>query len=233
MPPEEDGVVHVVVVDDHAVVRRGLRSFLDGEPGLEVVGEARDGGEAVDEIARLDAVGRRPDVVLMDLQMQPVDGIEATRLIRDRYDDVEVVALTSFVDEERVHAALVAGAAGYVVKDADADEVVAAVRAAKRGQIQLGAIAARRLMASLPGAAQREPVPQLTARQLDILRLVAAGKANKEIATALVITERTARTHVSNILHKLGLASRTQAAMWAVREGLFDAGETQAGRPPP
>jgi DNA-binding NarL/FixJ family response regulator len=220
MTADAEGAIRVLVVDDHKVVRRGLRGFLDGEADLEVVGEARDGGEALDELARLDAADRRPDVVLMDLQMEPVDGIEATRLIKAGYDDVEIVALTSFGERERVHAALDAGASGYILKDADADDVAAAVRAAHRGQLQLDATVARRLMTSLPGRPGRDPAERLTDREREILRLVGAGKANKEIAAELVITERTARTHVSNILRKLGLASRTQAALWAVREGL-------------
>jgi DNA-binding NarL/FixJ family response regulator len=220
--PEQGDVVRVMVVDDHEVVRRGLRSFLDGEPGLAVIGEAGDGGEALEQLARLDAEGRRPDVVLMDLQMAPVDGIEATRRIRETYDDIEVVALSSFVEADRVHAALAAGAIGYVLKDADADEVAAAVRAAQRGRVMLDPVAARRLMTSLPGVRLHDPAARLTDRQREIVRLVAAGMANKEIAAELVITERTARTHVSNILHKLGLTSRTQAALWAVREGLVD-----------
>jgi DNA-binding NarL/FixJ family response regulator len=222
MTADAEGAIRVLVVDDHKVVRRGLRGFLDGEADLEVVGEARDGGEALDELARLDAADRRPDVVLMDLQMEPVDGIEATRLIKAGYDDVEIVALTSFGERERVHAALDAGASGYILKDADADDVAAAVRAAHRGQLQLDATVARRLTASLPSRPAPDPAERLTEREREILRLVGAGKANKEIAAELVITERTARTHVSNILRKLGLASRTQAALWAVREGLAD-----------
>ena len=220
MTADADGTIRVLVVDDHKVVRRGLRGFLDGELDLEVVGEAGDGREALEELARLDATDGRPEVVLMDLQMEPVDGVEATRRIKARYGDVEIVALTSFGDQPRVHAALEAGASGYILKDADADDVAAAVRAAHRGQLQLDATVARRLMTSLPGRPAPDPAEPLTDREREVLRLVGAGKANKEIATELVITERTARTHVSNILRKLGLASRTQAALWAVREGL-------------
>jgi DNA-binding NarL/FixJ family response regulator len=215
--------IAVLVVDDHAVVRRGLWSFLDSEPDLEVVGGAGGGAQALDMLARLDSQGRRPDVVVMDLQMEPVDGIESTRRIRATYEDVEVVALTSFAEEERVHAALEAGASGYLLKDADANEVAAAIRAAHRGELQLNPAVARRLMTSLR-TPSNDLEAELTSRELDILALVGAGKANKQIAAELGISERTARTHVSNILRKLGLSSRTQAALWAVREGIVDGG---------
>ena len=222
MAPEPDERISVLVVDDHAVVRRGLLAFLDSEPDLEVVGDADGGAHALDLLARLDAEGRRPDVILMDLQMEPLDGIESTRQVRARYDDVEVVALTSFAEEERVQAAIEAGASGYLLKDADADEVAAAVRAAHRGELQLDPVIARRLMSSLRAAPRHDLTEELTARELEVLRLVGAGRANKEIAAELQISERTARTHVSNILGKLGLSSRTQAALWAVREGLVE-----------
>jgi DNA-binding NarL/FixJ family response regulator len=222
MMAQADRTIRILVVDDHEVVRRGLTGFLDGEPDLEIVGEAEGGEAAFDLVARLDSQGRRPDVVVMDLHMSPMDGIESTRQIRARYSDVEVVALTSFAEEERVHAALEAGASGYLLKDADADEVATAVRAAHRGELQLDPAVARRLMTSLRTAPREDPTAELTSRELDVLRLVGAGKANKEIATELAISERTARTHVSNILGKLGLTSRTQAALWAVREGLAE-----------
>ena len=221
MPGEGGGEIRVLVVDDHAVVRAGLLAFLETEADLEVVGDADGGADALNALARLDTEGRRPDVVLMDLQMEPVDGIVATREIRARYGEVEVVALTSFGDERRVHAALEAGASGFLLKDADADEVAAAVRAAHRGELQLDAAVARRLMAAL-GPSPRDVTSQLTPRELDVLRLVGEGKSNKEIAAELVISEPTARKHVSNILGKLGLSSRTQAALWAVREGLVE-----------
>jgi DNA-binding NarL/FixJ family response regulator len=213
--------IRVLVVDDHAVVRRGLLAFLEGESDFEVVGDAEGGAEALDLLARLDAQGMRPDVVLMDLQMRPVDGIESTRMVRAEYNDVEIVALTSFGEPERVQRALEAGASGYLLKDADADEVAAAIRAAHRGELQLDAAVARPLMMStLHGGALVHSPAQLTPRELDVVTLVGEGRANKEIARTLGIGERTARTHVSNILRKLGLTSRTQLALWAVGEGL-------------
>jgi DNA-binding NarL/FixJ family response regulator len=222
MAPEPGDRISVLLVDDHAVVRRGLLAFLESEPDVEVVGAAEGGMQALDLLDRLDSQGRRPDVVVMDVQMRPIDGIESTRRIRARYDDVEVVVLTSYADDELVRGALDAGASGYVLKDADADEVAAALRAAHRGELHLDAAVARRVMSSLGGASRDEAMEELTPRELDVLRLVGTGRANKEIAGELDISERTARTHVSNILGKLGLTSRTQAALWAVREGLVD-----------
>ena len=219
--------IRVLIVDDHAVVRRGLFAFLATEPDLDIVGDAAGGVEALTLLARLDAAGRRPDVVLMDLKMEPLDGIETTRRIRALYDDVEIVALTSYTEEARVQAALAAGAAGYVLKDADADEVAAAIRAVHRGGLQLDPAVARRLLSHLRPQAPHAP-GALTARELDVLRLIGDGQANKEIAAALDLSERTVRTHVSNILGKLGLTSRTQAALWAAREGVVD-----LGRPDP
>jgi len=224
MPSESDRKIRVLVVDDHAVVRRGLFDFLGSECDLEVVGEADGGADALDLLSRLDSDGCRPDVVVMDLQMAPLDGIETTRRIRAGYDDIEIVALTSFGDEERVYAALEAGASGYLLKDSDADEVAAAIRAAHRGELQLDPAVARRLTLSLRAVSGGDPAVELTTRELDVLRLLGAGKANKDIAADLSISERTARGHVSSILGKLGLSSRTQAALWAVREGLVKVG---------
>ena len=222
MAPEPHESIAVLVVDDHELVRRGLLAFLGGEPDIEVVGEAGGGAEALDLLALMDSEGRQPDVVVMDLQMSPIDGIESTRRIRALYDEIEVVALTSFAEEERVTAALEAGASGYLLKDSDADDVAAAVRAAHRGELQLDPVVARRLMSSLREGRDDDPTTELTSRELEVLRLVAAGKPNKEIAADLAISERTARTHVSRILRKLQLSSRTQAALWAVREGLVE-----------
>jgi DNA-binding NarL/FixJ family response regulator len=222
MTPASDDPIGVLVVDDHEVVRRGLLAFLDSEPDIDVVGEAGGGAEALDLLASMESEGRRPDVVIMDLQMAPVDGIESTRRIRALYGEIKVVALTSFAEEERVHAALQAGASGYVLKDSDADDVAASIRAVHRGEVRMDPLVARRLMSSLHHADADDPVSELTSRELDVLRLVAAGQPNKQIAAELAISERTARTHVSRILRKLRLSSRTQAALWAVREGLAE-----------
>jgi DNA-binding NarL/FixJ family response regulator len=219
---EADGPIRVFVVDDHGVVRRGVRSYLSIFDDIEVIGEAADGREALERLEALGADGALPDVVLMDLAMEPVDGVAATREIRARMPDVEVVAVTSLIDQSRVEAALQAGASGYLIKDAAPEELAVAIRAARRGEIHLDAAIARRLMASLTPARDSAPNPfgELSERELEILRLIAEGHANKEIARQLVISERTARTHVSHILRKLGLSSRTQAALFAVREGL-------------
>jgi DNA-binding NarL/FixJ family response regulator len=204
--------IRVLLADDHAVVRRGLRGFFELLDDIEIVGEAGDGREAVDEVERLS-----PDVVLMDLLMPVMDGIAATAEIKARFPEVEVVALTSFIEEERVTAALEAGATGYLLKDADADDVAVAIRRAHEGEVhldpQVARMLARRIRTRREDAPAHEP---LTEREREVLALVARGHSNKEIATLLDITERTARTHVSNILGKLDLASRTQAALWAI-----------------
>jgi DNA-binding NarL/FixJ family response regulator len=230
MPAEREDRIRVLVVDDHAVVRRGLFDFLEGEPDVEVVGDAAGGQQALELLARLDSEGLRPDVVLMDLQMEPVDGIQATREIRTRFADVEVVVLTSFGEQARVYAALEAGASGFLLKDADADEVAVAVRAAHRGELQLDPAVARHLTTSLRAGSGDAGAEELTSRELEVLGLLAAGETNKGIAAALGIGERTARTHVSHILAKLGMSSRTQAALWAAREGFADAGADPGAR---
>jgi DNA-binding NarL/FixJ family response regulator len=228
--PPADGPIRVLVADDHRVVRQGLRAFLASTDDIRVVGEASDGGETLTLLHALHDRGEAPDVVLMDLVMSPMDGIEATRQIRARYPEVQVVALTSFVEEEKAQAALEAGASGFLLKDADADEVAAAIRAARRGEVHLDPAIAGRLVRALRAPGTPQPGSELTGRERQVLRLVAAGKANKDIATELYISERTARTHVSSILTKLGMASRTQAALWAVREGLGQARDTPASR---
>jgi DNA-binding NarL/FixJ family response regulator len=210
--------IRVLIVDDHQVVRAGLRVFLDLLDDIEVVGEASDGSEGLAMARKL-----TPDVVLMDLLMPRMDGITAIGRIRDELADVEVVAMTSFIEEEKVTAALEAGAAGYLLKDAAADEVAAAIRDAHEGNVHLDPAVARLLAQRLRRRpAEEEAVEPLTEREKDVLRLLGRGRSNKEIAAELFITERTARTYVSNILGKLGLASRTQAALWAVEHHLVD-----------
>ena len=210
--------IRVFLVDDHKVVRSGMRAFLSMLSDIEVVGEAADGQAALDELAIRARSGTLPDVVLMDLLLHRRDGVGATAEVRKRYPDVQVVALTSFSEAERVHAALEAGAAGYLLKDAEADDLAAAIRAAHGGEVHLDPVVARKLTQLL--IAPEHTTTALTARERDVLVLVARGYSNKEIADTLVISERTARTHVSNVLVKLNLASRTQAALWAIREGL-------------
>jgi DNA-binding NarL/FixJ family response regulator len=210
--------IRVLIVDDHQVVRAGLRVFLDLLDDIEVVGEAADGSEGVAMARRL-----TPDVVLMDLLMPRMDGITAIGRIREELPDVEVVAMTSFIEEEKVTAALEAGAAGYLLKDAAADEVASAIRDAHDGNVHLDPAVARLLAQRLRRRpAEEEAIEPLTEREKDVLRLLGKGRSNKEIAAELFITERTARTYVSNILGKLGLASRTQAALWAVEHHLVD-----------
>jgi DNA-binding NarL/FixJ family response regulator len=214
--------IRVFVVDDHTVVRRGMRGYLEMVDDMEVVGEAADGREALDGIAALVAAGRPPDVVLMDLVMPGMDGVTATAAITERHSEMEVVAMTSFTQAEKVHGALQAGASGYLLKDAEADEVAAAIRAACRGEVHLDPVIAKQLTRSLV-APKPQTVDALTDREREVLVLVAQGLSNQQIANALVISERTARTHVSNILSKLGVASRTQAALLAIREGIAPA----------
>lgn len=220
MPAEREvaGPIRVLLVDDHRVVRSGVTAYLDRVADIDVVGEAADGRQALDRIARLEAEEGLPDVVLMDLLMPGMDGITATRQIKSRWPVIEVVAMTSFVEEAMVRDALEAGAAGYLLKDADADEVAQAIRAAYAGRMHLDSTVARLLADSLRGP--RRIGEDLTPREREVLGLVAEGASNRQIAETLVVSERTARTHVSAILSKLGLVSRTQAALWAVREGL-------------
>lgn len=213
--------VTVMVVDDHAVVRRGLTAFLRDVPGVRVVAEAGDGEAALRVLARLAVTGELPDVMLLDLRMPVLDGTATTRLAGERFPGVRVVVLTSFGETERVHATLDAGAVGYVLKDAEPEEITAAVRAAAAGEVYLDPLVARRLTRRLVSPAAG--LSALTARERDVLALAATGCSNREIAARLVISERTARTHVSNVLAKLGLTSRTQAALAAIREGLVPA----------
>ena len=228
MAGSPNGPTRVLLVDDHAMVRRGLRDFLGMFEDIEVVGEAGDGQEALTATDRL-----RPDVVVMDLNLPRLDGVEATRELRATRPDVEVVALTGFVDEERVMAAIEAGAAGFLLKDAEPDDVAAAIRAARNGEMYLDPAVAgmvARQLRTPGGSAALADDTVLTPRERDVLALVAQGLPNRAIGDALGITERTARTHVSNILAKLGLTSRTQAALYAVEQGLDGEGPRGAGR---
>ena len=218
--------VRVFLVDDHAVVRAGLAAYLGTEPGMSVMGQAGDGRAALQQLAVLAASGNLPDVVLMDLLMPRMDGIATTAEIKQRWPEVEVVAVTSFAEEEQIRGALEAGAAGYLLKDADASDVADAVRAAVAGEVHLDPVAAKALTSAL--RAPRNEQSRLTPREREVVVRIAEGATNRQIAAHLRVTERTARTHVSNILAKLGLSSRTQAAMWAVREGLVPAADTGA-----
>lgn len=217
-PNEAAARIGVFLVDDHRVVRRGVSAYLELVEDIEVVGEAGDGRQALHRIAALEPGGDLPDVVLMDLVMPVMDGITATREVKSRWPAIEVVAMTSFVEEAKIRDALAAGAAGYLLKDADADQLARAIRAALAGGMHLDPMVARLLADSARGP--RRPAERLTPREREVLALVAQGASNRQIARTLVIGERTARTHVSAIFTKLGLVSRTQAALWAVREGL-------------
>jgi DNA-binding NarL/FixJ family response regulator len=207
-----DTAIRVVLVDDHQVVRRGLRTFLEVQDDIEVVGEAGDGGEAVALAQEL-----RPDVILMDIKMPGTDGIEALRLLRDAGNPARVLIVTSFTEQRTVVPALRAGAAGYVYKDVDPVALADAIRSVHAGHVLLQPEVAGALLAQdhhVPGQGRGTA---LTEREREVLALIADGRSNREIARALVLSEKTVKTHVSNILMKLDLADRTQAALWAVR----------------
>jgi DNA-binding NarL/FixJ family response regulator len=208
--------IRIIIADDHSVVRQGLKMFLGLDPDLEIIGEAADGAEAVKMAHELN-----PDVVLMDMLMPVMDGITATQHIRKELPDTEVIALTSVLEDGAVIGAVKAGAIGYLLKDTQADELRAAIKSAAAGQVQLSPAAAARLMREVrtPEPAAAQP---LTDRETDVLKLLAQGKANKEIAFELIIGEKTVKTHVSNILLKLGVQSRTQAALYAAQNGLAE-----------
>jgi DNA-binding NarL/FixJ family response regulator len=207
--------IRVLLVDDHGVVRRGLRGYLELLDDIEVVGEAENGLIGVEMSAQL-----VPDVILMDIVMPQLDGIGAMERIKAAQPGVQIVALTSFIEEDKVLAAIESGASGFILKDADADDVAAAIRAAHNDEVHLDPAAARVLAKGMRTRFEQQPVESLTERELEVLSLVGHGRSNKEIATDLGITERTARTHVSNILGKLDLQSRTQAALYAVERKL-------------
>jgi DNA-binding NarL/FixJ family response regulator len=205
-----------LIVDDHSVVRQGLRMFLGSDPDLVVVGEAHNGVEAVELARQL-----RPDAILMDLLMPVMDGIAATAAIRREVPEAEIIALTSVLEDVSVVEAVRVGAIGYLLKDTEAPELCRAIKAAAAGQVQLSPKVAARLMREL---ATPEAAPGLTERESQVLRSLGQGRSNKEIAADLGIGEQTVKTHVARILSKLGVASRTQAALYAVRAGLGPSG---------
>jgi NarL family two-component system response regulator LiaR len=208
--------IRVLIADDHAIVRHGIRAFLASRPEVEVVGEAADGLEAVQLAEEL-----RPDVTLMDLLMANVDGIEAVRRIRASQPDARILVLTSFATDDKVFPAIKAGALGYLLKDSSPDDLLQAIAQVHRGEPSLHPTIARKVLQELSRPpADTSLVEPLTDREVEVLRLVAQGRSNAEIATALVVSEGTVRTHVSSILGKLHLASRTQAALYALRTGL-------------
>ncbi|HSR29709.1 MAG TPA: response regulator transcription factor [Anaerolineae bacterium] len=208
--------IRVLIADDHAILRKGIRALLGTEPDIDVVGETADGLETVAQAKTL-----RPDVILMDLVMPNMDGIEATRQITSEQPGVRILVLTSFAADDKVFPAIKAGALGYILKDSGPEELVQAIHQVHQGQPSLEPSIALKMLQELSHPPQRPPTPDpLSERELEVLRLLAQGKSNREIADQLVITELTVRTHVSNILGKLHLASRTQAALYALKEGL-------------
>jgi NarL family two-component system response regulator LiaR len=207
--------VRVMIVDDHAIVREGLRTFLEMLPDIELVEEAANGEEALAIAERV-----KPDVVLMDLVMPVMDGIEAVRRLRAQGSGVKVIALTSFSDDDKLYPAIKAGAAAYLLKDVGPKELADAIRAAVRGEMRLHPEVTRRLMSGIADEQVEPSVEPLTGREREVLRCLGRGLSNKEIGTELFISEKTVKTHVSNILGKLGLLDRTQAALYAVKHGV-------------
>ena len=207
--------IKVLIVDDHTVVRKGIRALLETEPGITVVGEAGDGEAAVHK-----ALALKPDVVLMDLVMPKLDGVRATRELKEKLPGVKILVLTSFAEDKRIVEAIEAGALGYLLKDSSPEDLLRAIREVHRGESSLHPKVAQRLISRLRGGEEERAWKELSERELAVLRLIARGLSNREIAKELGISEPTVRTHVSNILRKLHLKSRTQAALYALREGL-------------
>jgi NarL family two-component system response regulator LiaR len=208
--------IRVLIADDHAIVRKGIRALLATEPDIEVVGEAEDGKQAIVQASKI-----QPDVILMDLVMPEIDGIMATQHITTHQPEVRILVLTSFATDDKIFPAIKAGALGYLLKDSGPYELVQAIHQVCRGESFLHPLVARKLLEELSQPPSKPPTPDpLTGREVEVLRLVAQGQSNQEIAGRLTISEATVRTHVSNILGKLHLASRTQAALYALREGL-------------
>jgi two-component system, NarL family, response regulator LiaR len=213
----DSNAIRVLIVDDHSVVREGLRAFLALQDGIEVAGEAADGEEAVEAAARL-----RPDVILMDLVMPRLDGVAAMRSLREQVPDARVIVLTSFLDDDKLLPALRAGAAGYLLKNAAPQELARAVRAAHAGEALLDPVVAARLVETLAADGGEQPLDRLTPREREVLVLIGRGFPNKRIARELEVSEKTVKTHVGHVLAKLGVHDRTQAAVFAVRAGLVD-----------
>lgn len=209
---ESSEKIRVLLVDDHHVVRQGLVMFLGLDPELQVVGEAADGAQAVQLADQVN-----PDVILMDILMPVMDGLTAIQKIKQAHPEIEIIALTSVLEDDKVYKAVHAGAMGYLLKDTRADELAKAIKAASRGEVQLHPEAAKRLIREVR---MPESPEKLTERETEVLRLIAKGLSNKDIAMQLVVSEKTVKTHVSNVLAKLHLPSRTQAALYALREGL-------------
>lgn len=214
--------IKVLIVDDHQVVRQGLRTFLELQPDILVVGEAADGLTAVEMSRQL-----RPDVVLMDLVMPQLDGIAATRQVKALEHGIKIIALTSFTEDDKVFPAIQAGASSYLLKDVAPDELVEAIQAVHHGEARLHPDIAQKLMEQVArqGKQHQHSLPEeLTSRELEVVQLVAQGRSNQEIAQALVISDKTVKTHISNILGKLQLEDRTQLAIYAIKNGLVDLG---------
>jgi len=211
--------IRILIADDHHVVRRGLVFFLRTQKGLEIIGEAANGKEAVERAKSL-----KPDLILMDLVMPEMDGIQATRIIKKEQPEIKIMMLTSFSDQDHVIPALEAGASGFQLKDIQPDELVVSINKIMSGENQLHPTATSHLLANLSNKSKQEKnlLEELTKRELDVLKEIAKGKSNKEIAASLFITEKTVKTHVSNLLAKLELADRTQAALYAVKNKLVD-----------
>jgi len=214
--------IRVLIVDDQAIVRKGIRALLAQVEDIDVVGEAGDGREAVDQFEAL-----HPDVILMDLVMPVMDGIEAIRQITGRQEDARILVLTSFTGDDKVFPAIKAGALGYLLKDSEPADLLRAIQQVHRGEPSLEPSIARKVLQEMQRPSRRPPTPDpLTAREIDVLRLVARGLTNAEVAERLVVTEATVRSHVSNFLSKLHLANRVQATLYALQEGLVSLEES-------
>jgi NarL family two-component system response regulator LiaR len=220
-------IIRLLIVDDHTIVRKGIKALVATEKDMQVVGEAENGAEAVEKAASL-----KPDVILMDLVMPGMDGIEATGRITAQQPEARILVLTSFAADDKVFPAVKAGALGYLLKDSSPEQLLEAIRQVHRGEPSLEPAIARKVLQELSNPGQGKPTAEpLTQRELEVLRLISQGLSNKEIAAKIFVAEWTVRTHVSNILSKLHLASRTQAALYALRSGLASLDDVPARRP--